>query len=232
MKEEKSFGKKYRIILLLIAVVFCGVAFAVPFNRGAVFWTALIFEMLAIILQIPVFRMAFEGRESLKSKFLGFPVFRVGYIYLAVQTIASLVLFKLGDSESFTAWKASAICIVLLGGAVFCSIVAESAAGIAERIEVSDKQKTAVFDELKVISAGLVSITDDAEMKKALSALAEDIRFSDPVSSEASEDAEEKLMTRIKDLSGKLKSGEAAVQDIAELRTMLTERNNIVKMSK
>ena len=80
MKNDER-QKKYLLILLLTAVVFSVAAFLLPLNKSGLFWIAYIFEIIAILLQIPVFKLAFDNAETLRSKFLGFPVFRVGYLY-------------------------------------------------------------------------------------------------------------------------------------------------------
>ena len=88
--------KTLLLVLLVIAVIFSGVAFIISFPKGGVFWIAYIAELIAVGLQIPVFKIAFDEQETMRSKVLGFPVFRVGYLYLGVQTALSLALFALG----------------------------------------------------------------------------------------------------------------------------------------
>ena len=74
--------QKYLLVILIItAVAFSIVVFLIPFPKKAVFWIAWLFEMTAFALQIPIFRLAFDNAEELKSKVLGFPVFRAGYLY-------------------------------------------------------------------------------------------------------------------------------------------------------
>ena len=85
MKQNKHINKVL-LILGIIAVAFSVFAFLVPFSKDEVFWTAYIFEIIALVIQIPIFKLAFDNANTIKSKFLGFPVFRVGYIYLFTQT--------------------------------------------------------------------------------------------------------------------------------------------------
>ena len=232
MNGEKKTLNRYYILLFVFAAAFSGIAFAAPFRRGAVFWLAYFFEILAVVLQIPLFRLAFTERDTLRSRFLGFPVFRVGYIYLGLQTVTSFALFVLGKSEDFPVWVSSVVCIVLLCGAVLCGITSDVAADYAGRIESSEKQATAFITELKMLTSGLAALTNDTELKNAVSGLDEDIRFSDPVSSAASAEAEEKLKSAVKELSEKIKAGTASVQDVTAVKTLLAERNNLVKISK
>ena len=81
-------------IILVIAAVFSAVAFLVPIEREEVFWIGYVSGIIAILLQIPVFGFAYPSQTQLKSKVLGYPVFRIGIIYLAVQMILSFVLLQ------------------------------------------------------------------------------------------------------------------------------------------
>ena len=72
-----------------IAFVMCNViAFAIPTTKNATFWVAYIFSSIAFASQIAIWKFAFKGTDTLKSKFLGIPLISVGIRYLIVQIIA------------------------------------------------------------------------------------------------------------------------------------------------
>ena len=52
--------KRILTILILLAVAFIIVSFALPFDKGIVFFISLIFGVAAFALQIPVFKKAYE----------------------------------------------------------------------------------------------------------------------------------------------------------------------------
>ena len=143
--------KQFIFILIIMAVVFSVLAFAIPFPKKSVFWITWIFEMLAFLLQIPIFKIAFDNANELKSKFLGFPIFRVGYIYLGVQTALSLSLFALGFIPKFPFWLAFILCVVVLAGGLICSITAEIARDEIREIETEQKKDTSFMNNLILI---------------------------------------------------------------------------------
>ena len=231
MKIGKQQGKCI-LILLIAAFAVSAVAFLLPFPKGGVFWVAYIFELIAFVLQIPVFKLAFDNADTLRSKFLGFPVFRVGYLYLAIQTVISIALCILGCLDWFPVWAAAAICILVLGCAVACSLTADIAHAAAEHIEAQQTMTTSRMETLRTLSAGLPNMTEDTALRKVLSDLADDFRFSDPVSGAATADIEQELENSLRELSGKLSGGSVTLEDVQKLRKMLEQRNALCKARK
>ena len=88
---NKTSTKGY-IVLGLIFVVFTVIAFAAPFNKTGVFALAYIFGVIAIAYQIYVFKISFTAGGDAKSKFYGFPIAKVGVIYLLAQLGSELFL--------------------------------------------------------------------------------------------------------------------------------------------
>ena len=83
---RKNLVRTYGILAILF-VVFTVVVFAVPFVKNAVFWVSYLFVMLAIGVQGYAIHTAFSKEEPVTSKLYGFPVARIGFIYLVAQTI-------------------------------------------------------------------------------------------------------------------------------------------------
>lgn len=224
--------KTLLLALLVVAVIFSGVAFIIPFPKGGVFWIAYIAELIAMGLQIPVFKIAFDGQEELRSKVLGFPVFRVGYLYLGVQTALSLALFALGFVEKFPVWLAALLCVIVLGAAVVCSLTADVARDVVQKSETNQKAKISWMENMRTLSAGLPAMAEDSALKKALADLAEDFRFSDPVSSDATAAVEKELESKLREVSGKLTSGSVIPDEVQTIRKLLAQRNVMCKAGK
>ena len=94
-------------VLAILLAVFCVIAFAVPFARTKGFWLGFGFGLFAILFQLYIFRSAETVNGSAKSRFYGFPVARIGVVYLAAQlavSLAEIASFVLSSSgaESFT----------------------------------------------------------------------------------------------------------------------------------
>ena len=77
---KKNSIKGYVILGILFALVSI-IAFAVPTAKTATFWIAYAFTAAAFAAQIGIWKTALSKEETLKSKFLGFPVVHIGIVY-------------------------------------------------------------------------------------------------------------------------------------------------------
>ena len=118
---------RWWVVLGVVLVVYNVLAFALPFPKKAVFAVSYLFTMIAILAQIYVIRTAFYRGEGVKSKFYGFPIAKLGVIYLAVQLIAGLVFMALG--LIVPVWLPLALYVVLLGIAAAGFVAADAGAG-------------------------------------------------------------------------------------------------------
>ena len=105
------------IALLCIALgVFHVIVLFLPHHRNLLFWLAYGFDTMAIIGQLPIMSFAFKDGQDAKSRFYGFPIARVGFIYLVVQFIAGTVVMLL--CEWFPLWLAMILFVCILAFAV------------------------------------------------------------------------------------------------------------------
>lgn len=225
--------KQLYAILAVVAVLFTVIAFAAPFKINAVFIISYLCGLTALGLQIPFFKAAFEDKESLKSKVLGFPVFRVGYIYLGIQLVLSLILMLLSSTiAAFPTWIAVILCAIVLCGALVCGMSADIARNAVERVEQSSAVDTTFMNDMRSRTAVFVSRESDSENKAVLQRLAENFRYADPVSSEGTANADHALEQAVAMLEAAVIAGEDITKHCAEVQTALDERNTVAKMSK
>lgn len=230
MNMSKS--NKAVVVLVVIAVMFSVVAFAVPFPKNASFWIAYVAEIIAIALQVPIFKVAFGGAGDLKSKFLGFPIARVGYTYLIIQTILSVMFFSMGWIP-VPAWITAVVCVLVLGIMLVCSITADIARQTVQKIEQTTKADTSLMMSLRTRSSQLVNRTNDPALKKELERLAENIRYSDPVSSAVITGEEQRLVSALTQLeSAVINSDSRAIEMCKNVQIALDDRNAACKMNK
>lgn len=228
-------SKQAIIIMGIILVIFSVAVFVIPFRKGGTFWVAYTSELLAIALQIPVFKLAYDNAKDLNSKILGFPVFRVGYIYLAVQTIASIILFALGGIfEGFPIWVSLIICMIILAAAIICSIAADIAREEVEKIEEAQKIDTEFIKLMRVKSQNLVNENSNDKIAKLLEDVAEKFKYSDPVSNKSTAASETKIDIMFSELEAAVNSNETDKAEIicGKLITLIDSRNNICKLNK
>ena len=228
-------SKQAIALISILLIVFSVIVFIIPFRKGITFWIAYTAELLAVALQFPVFKLAYGNSENLKSKVLGFPVFRVGYIYLVAQTITSIFFFIMGGIfKHFPAWLAAVICLIILSVAVICSIATDIARDEVEKIESVQKKDTAFINLMRVKSRNLVSINNNTDIASALERLSEKFRYSDPVSSMATAESESKIDSLFSELEIAVHSENAQKSNAIceKLCVLIDSRNNVCKFNK
>jgi len=221
---SKNKGMAYAV--LGIAFVLLNViAFAVPTVKTATFWIAYAFIAVAFASQIVIWKFAFKGADSLKSKFLGIPLISVGITYLIVQIIAFAVFMALPLT---TSWIAIVVCALILGISAICLIGTETGREEINRVEEKVEKKVFYIKALQVDVEMLASTETDADTKAALTKLAEKIRFSDPMSNDILADLETEITAKVKEL----KTVENKAEIITVLDSLITERNKKAKLLK
>ena len=222
MKKNKSMAYA---VLAIAFVLFNVIAFAVPAAKTATFWIAYAFTSIAFASQIAIWKFAFKGADTLKSKFLGIPLISVGITYLIVQIIAFAVFMALPLTAS---WIAIVVCALILGISAICLIGTETGREEVVRVEEKVEKKVFYIKSLQVDIEMLASNETDSETKAALTKLAEKIRFSDPMSNDVLADLEAEIAAKIKEL----KTAENKTEIITVLDLLITERNKKAKLLK
>lgn len=219
------------ITLVILLAVFSVIAFVIPFPKNTVFWIAYACGVFAILFQLYIFKSSF-GKTDARSRFYGFPIARLGIYYLVIQLVVSIAMIAL--SEFIPTWVAIVINVLILAFALIGCITAET---MRDEITAQDvKLKTSVVNmrELQSLTASLVNQSNDAELKKTLQKVADEFRFSDPLTSDKTSDLEEDMKRQIGDLQQALVDGDAegAKELCAKLLACLRERNRVCSVSK
>ena len=221
---KKNSTKGYVILGILFALVSI-IAFAVPTAKTATFWIAYVFTAAAFAAQIGIWKTALGKAETLKSKFLGFPVVHIGIVYAVIQVIAFAVFMFV---PTLPAWSAIVVCSVIAGISAVCMISADAGRDEIERVEAKVQKKVFYIRELQVDIELLADNESDAAVKTALAQLAERIRYSDPMSSEQLADLENKISIK----TAELKTTTSKLEIITELNSLLDERNKKCRILK
>ena len=220
----KNKGMAYSVLAIAF-VLFNVIAFAIPTAKTATFWIAYAFSVVAFALQIVIWKFAFKGTDTLKSKFLGIPLISVGITYFIVQIIAFAIFMALSLMAS---WIAVVVCALILGISAICLIGTETGREEINRVEEKVEKKVFYIKSLQVDIEMLASAERDADTKAALTKLAEKIRFSDPMSNEFLADLEAEISAKIKELE----TAENKAEIITVLDSLITKRNKKVKLLK
>ena len=222
MKKNK--GMAYAALAIAF-LLFNVIAFAVPTAKTATFWIAYVFTSIAFASQIAIWKFAFKGADTLKSKFLGIPLISVGITYLIIQIIAFAVFMAMPLAAS---WIAIMVCVLILGISAICLIGTEIGREEINRVEEKVEKKVFYIKSLQVDVEMLASSETAVDTKAELKKLAEKIRFSDPMSNEALADLEAEITAKVKEL----KTAENKAEIITFLDSLITERNKKAKLLK
>ncbi len=227
-KKNKSVIAVYAIAAAVYILAFVIVPF--PKNSAAA-WISFLFAVLAFGASFVITRKAFYGDTAIISKVYGYPIFRIGIIYLTVQVAFSLIIFIVGFFVKVPYWIALLPSVVFLGLAAIGFIAADNARDIIENFDEKSKTVTKAVEMFNTDIAGAIDLCENPEIKKELEALAESFRFSDPVSADATKEIENRIDELLVKLKSAINSDESKVI-IKQLTNAMNERNRICKANK
>jgi hypothetical protein len=220
------------IILAVLFIVLTVIAFAAPFAKTGVFWTAYLFAVVAIVYQIYIFKVAFSGEGDVKSKFYGIPIANVGIVYLIAQLTVSLLEMILALWMPF--WVALILDVVITAIAIVGCIAADVMRDEIVRQDESLKKNVANMRSLQSMTASLAGQITNPDIKKVVQNLAEEFKYSDPVSSEQTLEIEAELCEQALELQKALIDGDdQSGKELAnKMLANLKERNRLCGLSK
>ena len=212
----------------VLLVLYVLVAFLIPFVHTAVFWVSFVFTLIAFAVVAASIYIAFIKNPDAKSRFYGFPIAKIGVIYGAVQLLTGIVFMAL--ATIVPAWLAVLVYAIALGAAVIGLISAET---IVEEIHIQDaklKKNVSLMRSLQSKVNQIAAQSENAEIK----ALAEEFRYSDPVSNDDIADAETDLAAAVDELQSAYVDGdsEAVAKLCRKASALLAERNRLCKLNK
>ena len=222
MKKNKILGY---IILTIIFVFFNIIAFVVPTYKTLTFWIAYVFTTIAFITQIFIWKVAFNSAETLKIKFLSLQIIHIGLVYLIVQVITFAIFMAVPIIPS---WIAIIVFALIAGISAICIISSQGGKDEIKRVEEKVQQKTMFIKKLQSDIEFISHSEQDAEVKQALSNLAESVRYSDPMSNQALSQIEASITEKVDEL----KTSDNRLTIINDINTLLFERNIKCKMLK
>lgn len=233
MKKNKGFGALAAIFAIVLFVYILLFAL-VPFQKSTATWIVFVFSIISIASGFFVIKYAFNDEGDLKSKIYGVPIARIGILYPCIQVAFSFVFFAVGAFASVPYWIVLLLSVILLAAAAIGVIATSAAKTVIEDAESKIENVTGKVKLFNLNIGSIVNLSNDEEVKKELSKLSEAFRFSDPVSSEETEEIEAKIETELDELrilSGKDEK-EKTLEKIKEVSNLLSERNRLCKAFK
>ena len=218
--------------LAILYVVFTMVVLAVPFVKNAVFWVAYLFVLPAFALQGYAIHKGFTQEEPIASKFYGFPIAQVGFVYLIGQLVASILFMAL--DRILPLWVVTVVSVVAMGIAGVGLITTDAMRDEILRQDNVLKKDVSTMRTLQSKTRMLVGQCEDSEVSAELMKLAEAVQYSDPVSSKALEQIEFDLTQLVDELQKAVVEQEYSSSKILikKITNTLTERNRLCKLNK
>lgn len=228
----KKSALRWWIIGAVVLVVYHVIIFAVPFEKSPVFFLSWLFTLIAIGSQAYVVYTAFGQDGSARSKFYGFPIARVGAIYVVAQLVLGLVFMVLGEAVPMSVPLVAYV--VLLGAAVIGFIATDTARDEITRQDMILAKDVAGMRAVQSKVSSLVGQAKSGDVEKALKKLAEDLRYSDPVSAQALQNVEADLSACIDEIQNAVINGnsDGALVLCEKASGILIERNRLCKLNK
>ena len=216
------------VVAIVVLAIYHLVAFLIPFAHTAAFWISYGFTLAAFSVVCASIYIAFIKNPNAKSRFYGFPIARIGVLYGGAQLIVSLVVMVLAKWTPW--WIPTLVYAIGLGVAVIGLVSAEA---VVEEIQTQDaklKKDVSLMRSLQSKVNQLAVQSENAEIK----ALADEFRYSDPVSSDTIDDAEADLTAVVDELQVAYVDGdsEAVMKLCRKASALLAERNRLCKLNK
>ena len=229
MKKDRI---RWGIGLGVLLVLYILVAFLIPFVHTATFWVSFVFTLIAFGVVVASFYIAFIQNPDAKSRFYGFPIAKIGAIYGLVQLVACLIFMAL--AIWMPVWAAVLVYAIALGAAVIGLIAADA---VVEEIHSQDgklQKNVALMRALQSKLNQMAAQCDDTDAASAVKKFAEELRYSDPVSSDALADIERDLTAAVEELQSAIVDGDSAAtkQLCRKASGILAERNRLCKLNK
>lgn len=229
-KSEKSLIAIFVIVLVVYIIAF----FVIPFNRTAASRISFTFSIVAVVSSILAFNRAFNAKEMPVSKLYGYPIFRVGMIYVLVQLVVSISVCVIETFILIPYWIALILSVLFLGAATIGMIITDNVRDVVEAVDAKFDFAIKQMTSFQISIADIVDQCKDEALRVELKKLDELFRYSDPISSEDTRESEQAIQLMLDELKVLVPGGSA--DEIAALTEKITTalkiRNRICKASK
>jgi hypothetical protein len=230
-KVSKDLFQKSKVVVLPQTVTsITGVessAWSDPTYTIEFVFSVLAFVLALLMTNIRLYRYSKSNAEYLLT---GSQMVAI-VLYLIAQTLFGIIVNVTG---SFSPYVALIVSVVIL--VVFLFVAFFGGVGRDHAIAMTDRNasKTSRMDSLKESTKHMADGIKNPELKKLVQRLVDEIRYSDPVSTEATEELEKDIENLIQDL--KMYIGENDVENVGKsiglITTKLNERNVKAKSNK
>lgn len=228
----KKSNIRFGIVIAILLIIYNLLVFIIPFAQNGVFWLSYGFTLDAFVVASVACVIAFRSGKGITSKFYGFPVAKVGIIYLAIQIVLCFAFMAL--SQHVPIWLGVLIYAIALGAAVVGLVVTDT---VRDHIQDQDVKLSNSVSTIRSVQSKvhqMMMLCDDPKTTAAVKKFAEELRYSDPVSAPALAEAEADLSAAIDNLQQAIADGDntAILALCKQGQLLLAERNRLCKLNK
>lgn len=231
MKTKKEKIQTFGILAIVLAVYLL-LVFVIPFAKTTMFWLALTFTLVSFGVEAFVLWQWLTKGADARSRFYGFPIVRVGVLYLGAQLVLSFVFMAL--AAHCPVRVGVVVMALLLAAAAIGLIAADAARTEIERQDAQLKTDVTAMRALQSRAAALPARCEDAALKSDAQKLSDAFRYSDPVSNAATKNTEHELAVCMDELERAVLERDAAGAQslIRRADALLAERNRLCRLNK
>ena len=236
---KKAF-KFYLIAWAILFVIFNVVVIVLPKETtiagvtytklGGLSWITLILFELCFVGHLACTWIALR-QNKLSGTFYRLPLIRLSYACIIVTTVIGCVMMAIPNLPD---WIPLIVVLIIMALYAVAVLKAAAAAEIVEQIDEKVKVQTAFIKTLTVDANTLCSRAKSEPVKTACKKVFEAVRYSDPMTSGALTDVENRIKTEFNAFTDAVISdnADAANASMGELLSLLTERNKTCKANK
>jgi len=216
----------------IVMVMYLLIVLLIPFEHTPAYWISFAFCFVGFLVVAASFYIAFLREPQTQSRFYGFPVAKIGTFYGIAQLVLSLLFMALG--MWIPLWIVVLLQALLMGAALLGLISAEATVDQIQTLDKKLKQDVTMMRSLQSRVNVLASQCPEPSAAKIIGKLAEELRYSDPVSNDAVSCLERDLWATVDQLQSAVVDGEypAVVQLCRNASVILAERNRLCKLNK
>ena len=216
------------IVAAVILVVYSLIAFIIPFEHSAAFWLSYVFTLISFGIAAVSIYISFVIKPDARSRFYRFPIARIGVVYSIIQVVVSLIVMVLAAIIPW--WIPTLIYAIGFGVAAVGLVAAEA---VVDQIQTMDTKLKKDVAMMRALQSKMIQLAEQSDNPK-IREVADEFRYSDPVSNESLARAEADLAAAVNELQGAyVQDDQEAIEVMCKkVSAILSERNRLCKLTK
>ena len=225
MKKETM---RATVIAVTVFISYNFAVFMIPCLKTPTFWISWAYTLLSFVIAYFAIYASLLKHPNAKSRFYGFPIAKIGFFYLVAQIAFGGICMALGHITPW--WVPTVFSMIMLALTAIGLVSAET---VMEEIRTQDEKLKENVSLMRALQSKVSQMAAQSE-HPGIKAIADEFRYSDPVSCEAISDAETDLSAVVDELqTAYIKGDSEAVSKLCrKVSALLAERNRLCKLYK